>query len=655
MKYSTDKELQEAAGRFAAQAAQLARARASRRRVMTGAAVLAAGGIAAACSGSSKSTTGGTTAQRATSGSPVPSSGGAPSLSGTPVVTRATPSGPGAGALPAYGGSASVPSALARYPLVAKYNWRKLDWGGKPYVGGTLQVAGYPPPDYNLMTTETLTQFPIYMNALFYPPIHYGNNLDTGTVEPDLVQRAEHTPDYMSWTFTLPQNVYFQDLPPVNGAQMTSADVKFSFERYIDTSLWNLPLANVDHIEAPDQYTVKFVMKHPTLRLPDILALPYYQIFNPAHFADKTRFSQQPIGTGAFILKSSEALSKSEAVRNPKYWGKSWWLPNYGTQGLPFVDDFKVTYFSDPASLDAGLRGQSVDAADLGGALPSRIDDLLKANPKLKVTTQAEWAVTPTRVTWNWKNNPVFADVRVRQALSMALDRQNIVNVAFGGAGVVGTSPVPYDQLGLDGPPTLDDLGPNFKYDPAGAKQLLAQAGHPNGFSLTALDPAASPAAWATLVQKYWKDIGVTLNIQTTPSVQVTAALVKKDFDIIMSAGNVLGFNLEQAVLPLFYPDSPQNWGNVNDPEMTAVLDKLRASTNPDEWVDLAKQVFQVFNRNVDQLYVCGYHTFYATQPWVHTLAVTYYTTVGNYSSANWRNVWLDDSAPNGRGGKAVQ
>ncbi len=652
MKYSTDKELSEAAVRFGEMAARSARLRASRRRVLSGAAVIAAGGIVAACSGSNNNKS-------------APSSGGANGGASLPVgspvapgtaIAHGTPvqSGGGAALQPA-GGSTSIPASLARYPYVQKYNWRKLDFGGKPYVGGTLQVAGIPPADYNLMTTETLTQFPAYMNGLYNPAIHYGVNLDTGAVEPDLAQKAEATPDFLQWTFTLPQNVFFHDLPPVNGAQMTANDVKFSFERYIDTSLWNLPLADVDHIEAVDNYTVKFVMKKPTLRLPDILALPYYQIFNPTHFADKNRFAQQIIGTGAFILKTSEAFSKSTAVRNPKYWGKSTWLPGYTSQGLPFADNLNQTYFSDPASLDAGLRGQSVDSADLEGSLPSRIDDLLKANPKLKVTTDAEWALTPKRVFLNWKN-ALFADVRVRQALSMAIDRQTIVQQAFGGAAIAESSPVPYDQMGLDGPPTIDQMGDNFKYNPSGAKQLLAQAGHPNGFSFTALIGATTPSSWETLLQKYWKDIGVNMDIKSVTPTELSATLIKKDFDAILSEaeGSVLGYNLDQSVRVMFHPTSPQNYANVNDPELTPLLDKVHTSTNPDEWTQLAKQCFDVTNKNVPVLYVCGYHTWFVTQPWIHTIANTYYTTILNYGTSNWRNIWIDDSAPGGRGGKAV-
>jgi peptide/nickel transport system substrate-binding protein len=651
VKYSTDKELREAAWRFAFRAGDAARLRASRRRVLSGASVIAAGGILAACSGSSNNNknSGGGTSNSVTTSSTTAS--GSPIVPGTAIAHGTPVAAVGATLAPA-GGSVDIPASLNRYPLVSKYNWRKQDFGGKPYVGGTLQVAGIPPADYNLMTTETLTQFPTYMNGLYNPAIHYGVNLDTGAIEPDLVQKAEHTPDYLQWTFTLPQNVFFQNLAPVNGAQMTSADVKFSFEQYIAKSLWNLPLQDVDHIEAPDQYTVKFVMKQPTLRLPDILALPYYQVFSPVHFADQNRFAQQVIGTGAFMLNSSDAFSKSSASRHPKYWGKSIWLPGYQNHALPFADTINSTYFSDTASVDAGLRGQSIDSADLEGALPSRIDDLLKANAKLKVTTDAEWALTPKRIFLSWKN-PIFADVRVRQALSMALDRNTIVSQAFGGAAIVESTAVPYDQMGLDGPPTIDQMGPNFKYDPANAKQLLAQAGH-SSLSFTALQGGPSPSAWMTLVQKYYKDIGVNMDIKTVTPTELSATLIKKDFDCVLSEaeGSVLGYNLDQSVGVMFSPNSPQNYAQVNDPELTPLLQKVHTSTNPDEWTALAKQAFDILNKNVDVIYVCGFHTWFVTQPWIHTIANTYYTTILNYGTSNWRNIWIDDTAPGGRGGK---
>ncbi len=116
----------------------------------------------------------------------------------------------------------------------------------------------------------------------------------------------------------------------------------------------------------------------------------------------------------------------------------------------------------------------------------------------------------------------------------------------------------------------------------------------------------------------------------------------------------MLGYNLDQSVRVMFHPTSPQNYANVNDPELTPLLDKVHTSTNPDEWTQLAKQCFDVTNKNVPVLYVCGYHTWFVTQPWIHTIANTYYTTIINYGTSNWRNIWIDDSAPGGRGGKAV-
>lgn len=631
MGFLTDRELGEVAGQFAQRQSAIFKARASRRRVLSGAAILAAGGIVAACSSGSKPTGSNTT-----------------STNSTGAAAVATSNGKAASGL-----SAQIPAALRAFPYVDKYNWRRLKWGGKPYLGGTLQVAGFPPGNYDLMTTETLTQFPAYMNGLYYSAIHTGLNLDTPAIEADLAQTTEHTPDYTSWTFTLPKNAYFHDLPPVNGAQMTSADVQFSFQRYIDTSLWNVPLSEVDHITAPDPYTITFALKRPVLDFPNILALPYYMVFNPKHYADHQRFAAQVIGTGAYVLTSSKPAQTSTADRNPKYWGTSTWLPGYTKQQLPFADHLNQTYFADTASLDAGLRGQSVDAADLEGALPSRIDDLLKGNPKLQVATDAEWALTPKRIFLSW-NNPLFKDVRIRRALSMALDRQNIVKVAFGGAAIAQSSPVPYDQMGLQGPPSLDQMGPYFKYDPSGAKKLLAAAGHPNGFKFTAFMGETTASSWILLVQKYWKAIGVEVQLQAKQPLEESTIILKKNFDAIMSEaeGSILGYDIDRVLRPMFYPGSPQNYANVNDPELTQVMDKIHSSTSPSEVTSLAKQAFDIFNRNVDVIYVAGYHTWYVTQPWIHTIANTYYTTIGNYASESWRNVWIDSTAPSGRGGK---
>ena len=549
-----------------------------------------------------------------------------------------------------------IPASQERYPWVHRFNWRRLDWGGPPYVGGTIEAFGVPPGDWNVMTTETLTQFPIYMNGLYYSAMHQGIDLDGAAVRPDLALQTQVNPDFTEWTFTLPDNVYFHDIPPVNGARMTSEEVKFSFDRFIDTSVWNLPLSDVERIEAPDPTTVVFKMKRPALNLERVLAMPYFMIFHPEHFDDPDRFSQQVIGTGAWQLTSNEPFVRSTAVRHPRYWGTSHYLEDWPDVRLPFADELNFSFISDPNALDAALRGGEVDSWFATGIRPKRVLDLLDDQPDLQVAANMEWGLTHWRA-FLQHNNPLFKDVRVRRALSMAVDRREIVDVTLEGAGVPEATPVPFDQMGLEGPPTPDQMGDYWEYNPEEAKRLLDAAGYGDGFSITALISLLSVIPdWIPLVQKYWGDVGIDVKIEGREDLQLSAALLQKNFDEVIltdGLGSILAYDLPQ-VVNVYRPGSPQNFGNVDEPRLNDIFERIDNSLEPDEWPTLAREFHDTFVDLWPSVYFAGYHTWHINQPWLHTIANTLYTTILNYSSINWRSQWIDDSAPDGRGGTAV-
>src|SRR6185312_190143 len=133
-----------------------------------------------------------------------------------------------------------------------------------------------------------------------------------------------HNADYTSWTFTLPQGVKFQNLQPVNGREVTADDVKFSFDRYIDSSIFNTALQYVDKITATDKYTVKFDMKRPQLTFDGIVGTPYYLIFAKEHYDNQDRWKETLIGTGPYQVESNGYQDHKTNVRNPDFFQKAY-------------------------------------------------------------------------------------------------------------------------------------------------------------------------------------------------------------------------------------------------------------------------------------------------------------------------------------------
>ncbi|MGD9894876.1 MAG: hypothetical protein AB7U18_26635, partial [Dehalococcoidia bacterium] len=154
------------------------------------------------------------------------------------------------------------------------------------------------------------------------------------------------------------------------------------------------------------------------------------------------------------------------------------------------------------------------------------------------------------------------------------------------------------------------------------------------------------------LVQDYWKAVGVDLQFDEKDFLVVQSSLVKKEFPDTAFYSGVAGFDPDVVVRPLYYPGAPQNWGNVDDPELTAAMDKLRTSVDANQRKQLAKQINDRALDQALQIYLNGYHTFYGTHPWMHTIAQSLYTTIENWGTANWRWVWNDESTPGGRGGR---
>jgi peptide/nickel transport system substrate-binding protein len=535
------------------------------------------------------------------------------------------------------------------YELVAKYNWRKLKWGGTPMRGGEIVHGGANANNWDLMKATTLTPAPPYYNGLYYFRLDEGSDLDGQTFAPDLAEKTENTPDYQTWTFKIPQNVYFHDIEPVKGRQLTADDVVFSYQRYMDTSVWSTPLQFIDKISAPDKFTVRIDTKFPYFPVPNIVGLPYYLIFAREHFeGSQERWSQQPIGSGPFMVTNFKFREVVESVRHPKYHQKD----KNGIQ-LPYADKLTGRYYTDINARIAALRAGQLDTIPDGLSFLDVFNEVTKSLPDSQFVVSPHWATYQTWIMFQW-NNPIFKDPRVRKALSMAIDRKAIVAQTIGGAGTAPT-PIPYNQMGMKNAPWWDYLPPTAQYNPQEAKQLLAAAGHPNGFKTKFITSSATaPAPEVLATQKAWRELlNVDMAIDGQDPLVVQNIIQKKEFsDIALQAGVVATepYSLTKA---LFGVGEPQNSGSVNDPELTAMIEKMKTSTVEADRQKLAQEMNKRIFDEALQLWIDGRHVYAATRPWVHTVAQSLYTQIDNWGGTSWRHVWIDQNAPNNRGGKA--
>lgn len=317
---------------------------------------------------------------------------------------------------------------------------------------------------------------------------------------PDLARSVaeswEYSADGLTWTFKLRQGILFHD-----GKEMTSEDVKFTFDRLRNPDVGAATVAlysNIVDITAPDAYTVVFTLKNPN---PDFLKDlgDYHALIMDAAGTD---FATQWNGTGPFILKSYTPEDRIVFERNPNYWLKD----EEGNQ-LPYLDGMEFIFIPDSTAQVEALRGGQVDYLIY---LPSEYVPVLQGEGLAVYQSPSNTAY----ILHMRSDRAPANDNKVRQAFKLATDAEAILQGAFQGLGVAGGStpfgPI-YGEFFLDEPYPARDV--------AKAKELLAEAGYPDGLTieLTCQDRSPVPAI-CTIWKEQLAEAGVTVDINLVPT-----------------------------------------------------------------------------------------------------------------------------------------
>ena len=346
-------------------------------------------------------------------------------------------------------------------------------------------------------------------------------------IPPDFVPTAEipclaeswEMPDEETVVFHIRKGVHFHDKPPVNGREMTADDVAFSIKR---ASLSELPLSfamrdpagNIKSVEATDRYTV--VVKCPPAyiwkRLVDLTEV--MKILPPeagGEWPGDFKDWETCIGTGPFMIVDEVAGSSLTFVKNPNFWMKD---PVHPENILPYVDGVNWLVLPDASTRLAALRTGKIET--LGRIGWEDKDSLVATNPKLQWVGREGG---PGDMVGMRLDNPELPwhDIRVRRALAMGLNRQAIAEDYYGGNAKVFAWPIapipeykdmftPLEEF----PESIQEL---YEYNPEKARELLAEAGYPDGFKAEILCTQTS-ADLLSIYKADWAKIGVDLEMQ---------------------------------------------------------------------------------------------------------------------------------------------
>ncbi len=343
-----------------------------------------------------------------------------------------------------------------------------------------------------------VTWYP-YIDVMYNRLVHWDANFNPA---PELAESWTTSPDGLTWTFKLRKDVKFSD-----GNPLTADAVKYSFDRIKDPATGSgrgATFAIMDDIKVVDDYTVAIHTSRPYAPLLEMLAFPAGGILEPAvakQYAVKDYGVKKPIGSGPFKLKDWPSADKIVFERNDLYWGPK---PQYD----------QLIYVTIP---DDQTRSLAVEKGEADLARNFPVDNI----KRFKTLQDADALVAPGLYVMQIEPNllkPPFDNKQVRHALSIAIDRQAICrDVLLGVAD-------PADGVMATGQ-WAKQVFPVPEYNPDKAKQLLAQAGLPNGFSFelaVAQGSALKAEQVAPAVQGYLKAIGVNMTIKFMENVTAT-------------------------------------------------------------------------------------------------------------------------------------
>jgi peptide/nickel transport system substrate-binding protein len=330
-----------------------------------------------------------------------------------------------------------------------------------------------------------------------------------GKIKPLLATEWTVSDDGLTYTFKLRPDVKFH-----NGTAFDSSIVKFSLDRARAADSTNAQkqfFEPIESVETPDPLTAVVKLKQPTGLFVYHLGWGDAVMIDPKTVeTNKT----EPVGTGPFKFKSWQRGNRVDLVKNEEYWDK----------GVPKLSAVTFRFIGDAPAQAAALRAGDIDG------FPNFTAPELFGEFEQDARFKTVIGATPRKLVAGFNNSKAPLDnVKVRQAMMSAIDRQAVIEGAFSGYGVpIGSHFAPTD-------PGYIDLTGTWPYDPEKAKQMLTEAGYPDGFTVNMKCPQMSYTTRACeVLQALLGEVGITMNIEASefPAKWIDDVFIKHNFDM---------------------------------------------------------------------------------------------------------------------------
>ena len=423
-------------------------------------------------------------------------------------------------------------------------------------------------------------------------------NLDEeGKPQPGLATEWEQIDD-TTWHFKIREGVTFHD-----GTELDANVVKTNFDRLLDpeiASQGGSVVAAIESVEVVDAYTFGVNLEYAfaaivnhlahnstAIMSADIIEADYEGMDNGDEVDQY--IEKNPVGSGPFMLASNDDYLPGDQItltRNEDYWGE-----------MPEIK--KITFRTIPET-DARLAELETGSVHIADAIEP--DNVERVSNMEGVSSLAESSTSLNFIAFNTQVEP-FDDERVRRAISMAIDKSQIIDGIFVGTSIPANGPIPPGVFGHD--PNAEAIG----YDLEEAKSLLAEAGYPDGFevSLKTNSDNSQRMSMATYIESALSELNITVNIEGMEFGAFIDDTAEGQTEMFILGWSTPTMDADYSTYMLFHSSNhglPGNMTFFDDPEVDEILDEARRAADEEERLKLYSEATEMLNQKAPMVFV---------------------------------------------------